>query len=138
MYFWRAFLVWLMIICVESVHGALRQAFLAPLIGDFPARRISLFTGMLLIFLIACIFIRWIRAENAKHLFAVGFLWAGLTLVFEFALGFLVLGYSRERVFEDYDLLRGGLMGFGIIFMFFVPYLAARLRGTETRKSGSF
>jgi hypothetical protein len=41
MYLWRAFLVWLVIIFAESVHGALRQILLAPLIGDFPARRIA-------------------------------------------------------------------------------------------------
>lgn len=138
MYLARAFLIWLLIIFAESVHGTLRQIFIAPLIGDFPARRIAFFVGMLLIFAIAYFFIDWIRTENAKQLFAIGFLWASLTLGFEFALGFLVLGYTTERVFEDYDLSRGGLMGFGIVFMFFAPYLAARLCGTETRKSGSF
>lgn len=131
MYFARAFLVWLLIIFAESVHGALRQAFLAPLVGDFPARRIAFFVGMLLIFLIAYLFVRWIRAENAKRLFAVGLLWAVLTVLFEFGLGFFVLGYSRERMLEDYDLTRGGLMGFGILFLVLAPALAARLRGTK-------
>lgn len=129
MYLVRAFLVWLLIMFVESIHGALRQIFLAPLVGDFPARRIAFFTGMLLIFLITFLFIRRIGAENAKQLLLVGFLWAILTLVFEFGLGFFVLGYSRERIFEDYDVARGGLMGFGIVFMFFAPYLAMKLRG---------
>jgi hypothetical protein len=128
MYIARAFLVWLIIIVAESVHGALRQAFLAPLVGDFPARRIAFFVGMLLIFLIAYLFVRWIRAENAKQLFAVGGMWAVLTLLFEFGLGFFVFGYSRERMFEDYDLSRGGLMGFGILFLIFAPVLAARLK----------
>jgi hypothetical protein len=84
---------------------------------------------MMLIFLIAYAFVGWIRAGNAKRLFAVGLMWAVLTLAFEFGLGFFVLGYSSERMLEDYDVSRGGLMGFGIVFMFLVPYLAARLRG---------
>jgi signal transduction histidine kinase len=129
MYLARGLLVWLVIIFAESVHGALRQAFLAPLVGDFPARRIAFFIGVLLIFLIAFLFIRWIRAENAKQLFAVGVMWAVLTLAFEFGLGFFVFGYSTERMFEDYDLARGGLMGFGILFLIFAPFLAARLHG---------
>ena len=139
MYLSRAFAIWLLIMFVESIHGTLRQIFLAPVVGDFPARRIAFFVGMLLIFLIAYFFIRWIRAETTLALFAVGLLWAFLTLLFEFSLGFFVLGYSRERMFEDYDVSRGGLMGFGIAFMIFVPYMAAKLRGiTRTQKAVNF
>lgn len=133
MYLLRGFLVWLAIIFAESFHGTLRQLFLAPLVGDFPARRIAFFTGMALIFLIACLFVRWIHAQNAKQLFAVGLMWAGLTLLFEFGLGFFVLGYSRERMFEDYDVSRGGLMGFGLLFMVFAPWLAAKFRNRKTQ-----
>lgn len=138
MYLLRALLIWFLIMIAESVHGTLRQMFLAPIVGDFPARRIAFFTGMILIFLITLIFIRWIRAETTKSLFIVGLMWAVLTLLFEFGLGFLVLGYSRERMFEDYDVSRGGLMGFGIVFMVFAPYLAAKLRGMKTRKAENF
>lgn len=127
----RALAIWLLIIFAESVHGTLRQIFLAPLIGDFQARRIAFFVGMLLIFAIACFFIRWIAAPSVKSLFVVGIMWMILTALFEFSLGLFVMKYSRERMFEDYDISRGGLMGFGLIFMAFAPYLAAKLRGTK-------
>lgn len=138
MYLLRGFLVWLVIVFVESVHGMLRQLFLAPLFGDFPARRIAFFVGMALIFLIACLFVRWIRAQNPKRLFAVGLMWALLTLLFEFGLGIFVLNYSRERMLEDYNVSRGGFMAFGIFFMVFAPYLAARLRVIKTHPEMSF
>ena len=138
MYLLRGFSVWLVIIFAESVHGTLRQLFLAPLTGDFTARRIAFFVGMALIFLIAYLYIRWIRAENAKQLFAVGLMWAILTLLFEFGLGIFVLNYSWERVKEDYDASRGGLMGFGIVFMAPTPYLAARIRGMKTSRTNDF
>ncbi len=128
MYLLRAFLVWLLIIFAESVHGTLRQIFLVPAIGDFSARRIAFFTGMLLIFLIAWLYVRWIRAENVKQLLLVGLLWAGLTLLFELGLGFFVLNYSSERILEDYDVSRGGLMAFGLAYMIFAPFLAAKIR----------
>jgi antibiotic biosynthesis monooxygenase (ABM) superfamily enzyme len=64
MYLLRGFPIWLVIVFAESAHGALRMTFLAPLIGDFPARRIALFTGMLLIFLIAYFFIRFGYTET--------------------------------------------------------------------------
>ena len=135
MYLVRGFAVWLLIIFAESVHGVLRQVVVAPLVGDYTARRIAFFFGMLLIFVIAYPFVKWIGAPGRMALFAVGAMWSVLTLAFELGLGFLVLGYSGERVFEDYDVSRGGLMGFGIAYMAFVPYLAAHLRGVRFQLS---
>ena len=129
MYIFRALAVLLVIIFAESVHGTLRQLFLAPLVGDFMARRIAFFVAILLIFLITYFFIRWISAPNVKSLFAVGLIWMILMTLFEFGLGILVMNYSWERMFEDYDVSRGGLMGFGLLFMIFAPWLAAKVRG---------
>jgi len=84
MYLVRALAVWLLIVFAESVHGTLRQFFLAPLIGDFAARRIAFFIAILLIFLITYFFIRWISAPNVKSLFAVGLTWMILMTLFEF------------------------------------------------------
>jgi hypothetical protein len=127
MYLLRGFVTWLLIIIAESVHGALRQILLAPLVGDFPARRIAFFIGLLLIFLITLYFIRWIAAPSVKSLFLTGLMWLILTVMFEFCLGFFVLNYSWARMTEDYDLSRGGLMGFGLLFLLLAPYLAASL-----------
>ena len=126
MYLLRGFTVWLLIIFAESVHGTLRELFLAPIVGDFTARRIAFFVGLLLIFGITYLFLDWIKAPSVRSLFVVGLTWMILTALFEFGLGILVLNYSWERMFEDYDLSRGGLMGLGLVFMFFVPYLAAK------------
>ncbi len=86
---------------------------------------------MALIFLIAYLFIRWIRAESAKQLFAVGLMWAILTPAFEFGLQIFVLNYSRERMLEDYDVSRGGLMGY------FVYGFCALSGGKIPRKKNS-
>ena len=129
MYLVRAFLVWLVIMFAESIHGTLRTLFLAPAVGDFRARQVSFFTGMLLIFGITYFFIKKIRAETVKSLLIAGLLWMILTGLFEFGLGFFVFNYSRERMFEDYDVRRGGLMSFGLLFMLFAPLIAAKARG---------
>jgi hypothetical protein len=43
----RAFLVWLVIIASETVHGILRGILLLPLVGDFPARQIGVLGGFM-------------------------------------------------------------------------------------------
>lgn len=131
MYLLRALAVWLVIVAIESVHGTLRELFLAPLVGDFRARQISVFTASLLILCVAWLFVRWIGAGSAARLLAAGALWLCLTMFFEFGLGLFVLGYSWERVASDYDLSRGGLMPFGLTFLALAPLIAAWLRGSE-------
>lgn len=123
----RAVFVWLIIIGVETVHGILRSIFLAPIVGDFQARQIAVFTGSLLIFFVALLTIRWIQAKSNRQLLLVGLIWVVLTALFEVALGKWILDLPWERVFEDYNIERGGLLGIGLLFMSVSPLLAARL-----------
>ena len=136
--FLRAFLVWCIIIAVETIHGILRTLLLVPMIGDFPARQVSVFTGSLLIFGVAYVFNPWLKAQNKRQLCVVGTIWVLLTILFEFALGRLVLALSWNRITEDYDITRGGLLGFGLLFMAVSPLLAARVRSTIPLANSSF
>ncbi len=127
----RAVAVWLVIIAVESIHGTLRQLLLVPAIGDFPARRVAVFSGTLLIFLVTLVTVRWLSARSRRSLLAVGGLWVALTIAFELVLGRMVFGYDWSRLIEDYDLSRGGLMGLGLIAMLFMPIVVAHIRRLE-------
>jgi hypothetical protein len=124
----RAFFVWLVIICVESLHGVLRTLLLQPLVGDFRARQVAVFTGSALILTIAYLLGPWLRVRNNKFLLGVGLLWVLWTVAFELALGRLVLDMSWQRILSDYDLLHGGLMVFGLAFLALSPLIAAKLR----------
>lgn len=123
----RALIAWLLIIVAESLHGTLRQLLLAPLIGDFRARQVSVFTGSVFILLIAYALIGWIGARRTSHLLAIGVGWLLLTVLFEFTLGRL-LGMDWQRLLADYDLRRGGLMSFGMLVLLLSPLATARLR----------
>jgi hypothetical protein len=132
----KAILVWLLIIVVESVHGVLRNLFVAPAIGDFEARQAGVFIGSALIVLIAWLTAPWLNLNGRAQFAGVGLLWVGLTLVFEFSLG-VAMGLSWERTTSDYNVVRGGLLPLGLVVMAFAPYAGARLRGnwkTGTRK----
>ncbi len=129
MFLLRALVVWLVIIAVETIHGILRTLLLVPMMGDFPARQISVFTGSFLIFGVTLFFINWIAAKTTLQLLIVGVLWVALTVIFEITLGRLVLDLSWDRITEDYNIARGGLLGLGLLFMAVSPLLAAKLRG---------
>lgn len=124
----RAVLIWLLLIAAEIVHGILRAIALVPLAGEFRSNQIGVFTGSAIILVIACLTIRWIGATQRSELLTVGAIWLALTVAFEVLFGRFVVGLSWERIFADYNLLRGGLMPLGLLFLFFAPMIAGRLR----------
>jgi len=119
--------------CVEFIHGVLRAMYLAPLVGDFQARQISVLLGSLLILTIAYLFVRWIRANTTGALLIVGFVWLALTVAFELSFGRFSLGLSWERIVSDYDVPHGGLLPFGLIVLTLSPLIAAKLRGFKKK-----
>jgi hypothetical protein len=120
--------VWCCIIAVEALHGIVRTMFLAPMVGDFRARQIAVFTGSCLVLIVAMLFIRWIRPAGAREAWFVGFVWLVLTLAFEVAFGRYVVRAPWSRIASDYNLLRGGLLPIGLFVLTAAPVIAARVR----------
>ena len=124
---YRVIVVWALIMLAETGHGAIREIFIAPVIGDLPARQIGVFIGCGIIFAIAWLTARWMGVRTRLVQFKAGLVWVALTLAFEIILG-RVLGLSWARVLSDYNLARGGLMIFGLAFMLAAPRLAWAVR----------
>jgi len=124
----RAFLVWLLMMAAESIHGVLRTLYLVPLVGDFHALQIGAIVGSAIVVTVAYLCIQWIGAKSAHALWMVGLMWLILTLCFEFALGRYALGYPWQRMLADYNFLRGGLLLFGMGVLGLSPWIASALR----------
>ena len=125
----RCLVVWLLLIATEIVHGILREVLLVPLVGRFRSNQIGIFTGSVIILLIAYFTICWIGAKRRSELLTVGFHWLLLTVAFEFLFGRFVMGLSWDRLGSDYNLLQGGLMPLGLLLLFFSPLIAENVRG---------
>jgi hypothetical protein len=125
--FGRVIAVWMLIVLMETAHGAVREMFIAPVLGDLRARQLGVLAGSLIIFAIACATIRWMQLTSPRSQLQAGAIWVTLTLAFEIVLG-LSVGATWERILLDYNPARGGFMVLGFVFMFFAPRLAAKLR----------
>jgi hypothetical protein len=125
----RALAVWLLLIVAEILHGIGRGIFLVPHVGDFRSRQIGVFTGSLIILVIALATVRWIGAPRPTQLLGVGLLWLLLTLAFEILFGHFIMGASWERLASDYDVLQGGFLPIGMVVLLLSPLIAAKLRG---------
>ena len=122
---------------VESLHGALRNLPLAPRIGDLAARRLSVLTGTVLIFLVTLVTFRWLRADSARTLLCIGALWVGMTVLFEVVLGRFVFHFDWPRILADYDLPHGGVMGLGLLAMLCMPLLVAKIHGVPAQSANN-
>lgn len=132
-YLLRGFLAWWLIALAEAIQGTLRARYLAPLTGDLASRQIGVFTGSLLILLVAMATIRWIGARDARSLLAVGLLWLGLMLCFEVGVG-RAFGMAWTRILADYLPWKGGYMVLGMAVLVLSPWIATRLRARLARR----
>jgi hypothetical protein len=128
-YWLRAVNLWSLLMAAETLQGLWRVKVLALWIGDEFARDVAVFTGSLIILLIAFVCIDWIPAHDARTLLRVGATWVVLTIGYELALGRFAFDRSWSEIASDFDLFRGRLLPLGLLFLFFAPVLAAWLHG---------
>jgi len=129
MIYFKAFLVWGIIAAVEVAHGILRARLLAPRVGDLRSRQIGVFSGSVLILLIAYFAIPWLCPVTAFVAGLIGLLWFFAMLVFEFWLGRVVFKLPWERLLADFNIAKGGLLWFGMLVLLLAPFIAGKLRG---------
>lgn len=127
----RAVAIWLAILVLASLNGAVRDLVVAPRIGDTAARAISTLVLCGLVLLVTWVSIRWIGPHSARQALAIGALWLVLTLAFEVGAGRLT-GKSWSVVLADYDLLRGRIWVLVPIVTFLAPLWVGRHRGLWT------
>lgn len=123
----RAALTWMLMMLAETGHGAVREIFIAPLIGALRARQLGVLIGSVIVVLIAWLCSRWLKANTPRKQWAVGVFWVVLTLLFEFSLG-RATGASWSRLLSDYNPAQGGFMLLGLFVMFIAPRLVAKWR----------
>ena len=116
----------------ETVHAAIREVWLAPMLGALRARQLGVLIGSIIVLLIAWACSRWIHADSRRTQFAVGGFWVALTLVFEFAVG-RAMHLSWSRILSDYDPAHGGFMLLGLAAMFFAPWWVSRWPGVRKK-----
>jgi hypothetical protein len=127
----RPVAVWLAILVLASLNGAVRDLIVAPSIGDTMARALSTVMLCGVILLVTWYTIRWMGTQNARQALAVGALWLVLTLCFEFGAG-RYAGKPWPVILGDYDVTRGRIWVLVPIITFVAPYWVGRMRGLWT------
>ena len=124
----RAVLAWVLIAVLETMQGIARTLWLAPLLGDLRARQAAVVVAQAIIFGVASLAARWLRAPGPRRKLAVGAIWTTLMVAFDVAVG-RAFGLPWERILADFDPRQGGFLGLAMLPILVAPWLAARWRG---------
>ena len=119
MLYLKTLLIWFLIALTETIHGILRTKFLVPRVGDFRSRQIGVATGSLLIFVITLNTLKWLNPSNNSQALEIGIIWFVLMLIFEFVIGHYFFRFPWKWLLDEYNIIKGKLLLFGILFLLF-------------------
>lgn len=99
--------VWVILAVVAVVNGVFRELILIPRIGEYPGHVLSTALLVLAILGLSFGYFQWTPIDYARvELLLLGVLWAGLTVGFEFLVGY-VENTPVSVTIGQYDVLAG-------------------------------
>jgi hypothetical protein len=105
--FLRATLVWLAILVLANLNGAMRELLLVSSVGTTVAHIVSSLILGAVVAGVAWMTVLWIRPHSKHQALGVGVWWLALTLAFEFLAGHFLFGKPWSLLLADYNLLAG-------------------------------
>jgi hypothetical protein len=120
-------LIWLAIVPLAILNGALREGILEPLIGSKIARPLSGVILIILIFIVSFIFLPRLKKGTPRIYLIIGLLWVLATVVFETALS-LFMGMSFNEIIHAYNITTGNLWLLVVLFIGFAPTVVAKIK----------
>ena len=109
------------------LNGVLREAVYKKFVGDLAAHQISTATGIVFFAIIFYfIFKKW-KIESAKHAIAIGLIWLGLTILFEFGFGHYIMGNPWQKLLHDYNIWEGRVWSLFLVWITVAPFIFYKL-----------
>jgi len=119
----RALSVWLLLLLLAVLNGALREEVLVPWLGARLAHLVSTLLLSGLILGATALTIGWIAPAGVAQALGVGALWLSLTLGFEFLAGHFLFHKAWHELLADYGLRHGRIWILVLVVTFLAPWL---------------
>ncbi len=125
----KAVLLWLLILVLAILNGALREKALIPQFGSFAGLVISGISLSTCVFLVAFAASPWYGQMNSSQWIIIGLFWFLLTVAFEFGFGRFVQHQEWSELFDAYTFRGGNIWPVVLFSTILSPWVAAKLRG---------
>lgn len=124
----RALIVGFLIAAGEVVNGNVRVKFLQRKFGRKRGKRLSFFSGVVIFSAIAWLFLPWVNPESILQCLGVGLVWVIVMTGLDLYFGRRVFRFSWRRILDDFNPVKGNLLGVGMLLLFCCPTLVYLLR----------
>ncbi|MHA1424263.1 MAG: hypothetical protein ACTSSD_19485 [Candidatus Thorarchaeota archaeon] len=120
--FISATLTWTLLLVAAILNAGLRINVLAVRLSALRAHQVSSIIFMCIVFVTSIVFAYLMSGSvTAIDLWLVGGMWLVFTVTFEFLFGHYVMKHSWQRLFEDYNLLKGRLWSLVLLVILIGP-----------------
>ena len=123
----KSILIWLSIIPIAILNGALREKILISWLGERCAEPVSGIILCLLIFIVSLVAIPRLGKGESRTYLKMGILWIVLTIIFETTFG-LATGNNFGELLNAYNITTGNLWLFVVVFIGVAPWLIAKIK----------
>lgn len=115
-------------VLIAVINGTLREAWYGKQLSELHAHQVSTATGVLLFGVYIWALLRlWPPASSSQAL-AIGILWLGLTIAFEFLFFHYVVGHPWSRILPDYNVFAGRVWVGVLMWITLAPYVFHRMQ----------
>jgi hypothetical protein len=121
-------IIWLLIAAGEVLNGNFRVRYLQRKLGRHRGKQLSFASGVLVFSIIAWFTLPWIGPESMADCLIIGFAWVCLMTLLDIYFGKFVFRFSWKRILEDFNPLKGNLLGVGMIILLLCPTFVFLLR----------
>ena len=113
---------WFIFMILAIINAGIRNNVYKPIVGDLAAHQISTIIFVTLILIVTYLVLRFANLElsNSEALL-MGAIWLISTMAFEFIAGHYAFGNSWEKLFADYNILKGRIWCLVLITTLFAP-----------------
>ncbi len=125
----KALVVWIIILALAVLNGALRERALVPAVGTFVGLIASGIVLSVCVALVSYLAVPWYGPLAASQYWLIGILWLVLTLLFELGFGRFVRHQDWAQLLQAYTFKSGNIWPVVLAFVLLSPWLAARVRG---------
>lgn len=117
----KALVVGLLLAVGEVLNGNLRVRVLHGIYGKYRAKQISFISGTIIIYAITWFALPWISPVTYFDCYEIGFVWLVTMLGLDIYFGRYVFKLRWSKIVEDFNPLKGNLLGIGMILLFLSP-----------------
>ncbi len=119
---------WVGMMILAILNGALREKVYDRFMPELSAHQLSTFIVLILFGVYVWVLTGLYRIESSKQAVVIGGMWLMMTVAFEFLFGHYVMRYPWNRLFRDYNLLKGRVWPLVLIWTAVAPYVFYRIR----------